>query len=465
MSQFRRLCILKGIYPVQPKNAKKIANGDSTHRAFYLRKDITHLSHEPLLNKFREFSIYTRKLNRIRTQQRWLDVKRFQETQPEYSLDHLVKERYPSFADALRDLDDALCMIFLFAKLPQTEDRPTKASRTIPLSSSSGAFLEMSEENCSQICSKLADEFMFYVIESKCLKKCFISIKGIYYQAEIQGIPITWVAPHSFPQVPSAEVDFRVMHTFLEFYATLLGFVNFRLFKSLSLVYPPEPVDTEALGQTDSSLSLLKPVFMEGICVPVELDQQNLLFDGLTFFISREVPRTPFEFVIRAFGGSIAWDGCGSSKTESDSGIHFHVMDRPNLPDSIAIGRAYVQPQFVFDCINAGKILDALDYAPGKELPPHLSPFVDASQENAVERREEKDEEEEENDEIEHGIGARPSNNEVMEELKENSESETESASTAAAVKAKQEKERKAMAISMLPKKHRDLLSKSRSQQ
>ena len=30
--------------------------------------------------------------------------------------------RYPSFVDALRDLDDCLCMIFLFANFPQHRD-------------------------------------------------------------------------------------------------------------------------------------------------------------------------------------------------------------------------------------------------------------------------------------------------------------------------------------------------------
>jgi len=34
---------------------------------------------------------------------------------PKYSLATVIKDRYPTFIDALRDLDDALCLIALFA--------------------------------------------------------------------------------------------------------------------------------------------------------------------------------------------------------------------------------------------------------------------------------------------------------------------------------------------------------------
>lgn len=55
----RRLCILKGIYPHEPKHKKKVNKGSTAARTFYLLKDIKFLLHEPIVNKFREYKVIT----------------------------------------------------------------------------------------------------------------------------------------------------------------------------------------------------------------------------------------------------------------------------------------------------------------------------------------------------------------------------------------------------------------------
>lgn len=53
----RRLSILKGIYPVEPKNKKKVNKGSTANRTFYYVKDINFLANEPIIRKFRDFKV------------------------------------------------------------------------------------------------------------------------------------------------------------------------------------------------------------------------------------------------------------------------------------------------------------------------------------------------------------------------------------------------------------------------
>ena len=376
---------------------------------------------------------------------------------PRLRLDHIIKERYPTFVDALRDLDDALSMLFLFANLPSTENVPHKVIAK---------------------CQRLTLEFEHYLIRTHALRKTFLSIKGIYYQATIQGQDILWLVPYRFVQRTGADVDFRIMATFVDFYTTLLSFVNFRLYTSIGLVYPPrldakseeqgaelsafrlegqgegeetetaEIMDTErhakAQAEADRLLSLPAPeaeladgetmvetVAEDGEPAAVDEQQESTtldqftsldpnadtllqpsltadvqtaanLFEPFTFFLSRETPRHPLEFLLKAFGCKrVGWDTSlgepGAYCAEDDTRVTHQIVDRPDIAlpsppptdgededteyvarkSNVRVpGRTYIQPQWVWDSVNAGQLQRPDLYAPSADLPPHLSPWV-----------------------------------------------------------------------------------------
>ncbi|ORY55520.1 Pescadillo N-terminus-domain-containing protein [Pseudomassariella vexata] len=459
LPDFRRLCIWKGIFPREPNNRKKANKSSTASTTFYYAKDIQYLLHEPLLQKFRDQKVLEKKISRALGRGDVGDASRLERNaarpektgRPPYTLDHLIRERYPTFVDALRDLDDALSMLFLFANLPSTSSVPAKMIAK---------------------CERLCLEFQHYLIVSKSLRKSFLSIKGIYYQATIQGEDILWLVPYKFNQRVVGDIDFRIMGTFVQFYMTLLKFVNFRLYNSVGLVYPPkfdqtrdesaaelaaftlegthtvmtdtpkqltsgesdqapDPATQEAVNklikkmkETDvdgedkagtaddadkedeptDAIDKFEPSAPGGDILPQPTDtgsDTGTLFANCTFFLNRETPRQPLEFILRAFGCKrIGWDavlGDGAYTTnEQDPSITHQIVDRPiiqaameedgNAEDNQTSqklasnqripGRIYVQPQWVWDSANDEELKRPDLYAPGAQLPPHLSPFV-----------------------------------------------------------------------------------------
>jgi len=483
LKDFRRLCILKGVFPREPRNRKRAQKGnDSRVKTLYYEKDIRFLLHEPIVWKFREFKVFLRKLKKAQEKRNWETVERLKANKPKYTLDHIVKERYPTFIDAIRDLEDCLCLCFLYATFPKTARTP----------------VEMVD-----LCKRLTIEFMHFVIEARALRKVFCSIKGYYFQADIKGQTVTWIVPHSFCHQNPASVDMKLMSIFVEFYTTMLGFVNFRLYNSLNLTYPPKlpGLDSSEKDGQDGVFALNQSLHrtvlpdevpeldhipisddndaIEAARVEAEaVEAQTKLFSGLKFFLGREVPREPLVFMIRSMGGEVSWCSTaapGATYAEEDDRVTHQISDRETIPNK-KLGRFYVQPQWIFDSINRRKKLNEKDYALGETLPPHLSPFIAErrvgdyippeekalAQEDKEEQEEEEDEEEEEEedeDEDEEVEDDEEGEEEEDEEEKGESEVKEGKRKTVDKVEAKKQEETEEFRLRemMIPRKHRGL--------
>ena len=232
---------------------------------------------------------------------------------------------------------------------------------------------------------RLWNEFEVYLMASHAIKKCFLSVKGIYYQAEIKGQQVTWLVPYQFTQHLPVDVDYSIMTTFLEFYHTLLRFINFKLYQELGMPYPPNlgfSIDTLVAAAVPKPEFVFDPLFSSDPDLQqIEKQQKERealkqLFKGAVFLLGRETPRYSLELIIRSCGGRV---------TEEDGEFVTHqIIDRPLSNATANQTREYVQPQWIYDCLNFCFLLPMAQYRPGVQLPPHLSPFVDTRTEGYV---------------------------------------------------------------------------------
>ena len=356
LADFRRMCILKGVYPRQP--ARMLKGADKT---YYHIKDINLLQRDPIKDSIYTKESVDKKARKLVNRGDKARARKMEKSVADMDLSHIVRERYPTFASALEDLDDCLSMLALFAVLPADSAR----------------FIDPQTVKDS---SKLYDDFLLYVTSTNSLRKVFASIKGFYFQAEISGVAITWLQPHRFSPTLPAEVDYRVLVTFAQWYRTLQRFVNFKLFGTEGWHYPPvAPVVARQGTTVGTNFALMK-------LNTKKITTSTGLFKPFKFFVARECQFLPLALVIRAAGGALVWADDEHKSTPDSEGVTHVVVDRPTeatMPD-----REYIQPQWVFDCFNEQIVLPVAEYATGvAQLPPHLSPFVQEGENDYIPQR------------------------------------------------------------------------------
>merc|ERR1711865_836563 len=309
LPDFRRLCILKGVYPREPS---KKAHGKD--KVYYYAKDILWLSHERVLGTFRELKTFLKKFKKAVAKGDVMAAQKLEQFKPRYSLNHIVRERYPTFTDALRDMDDALCMVQLFSTMS-------------------------------------SDDKLFRARVSNCQK------------------------------------------LFQEFYEVLLQFINCKLYHEAALEYPPKLASVWEPDTKDGAMAALGRLAAKDEAADMELEQAategSKLFEECVFYLSREVPCESLVFVITSFGGQVFWGDHPVLNHAANTNITHHVVDRPKLQGTAVENREYVQPQWIYDCINNNTLVPTFEYQIGHELPAHLSPFVDNDAEGYMPQRQE----------------------------------------------------------------------------
>ncbi|CAJ1016283.1 Pescadillo N-terminus/BRCA1 C Terminus (BRCT) domain/BRCT domain, a BRCA1 C-terminus domain containing protein, putative [Leishmania lindenbergi] len=397
--QFRRLCILKGVYPRALTRSKQKQSGNE--KQYYLAREIKWLVRDHIAEKMMTYRAWEKKVKRAEAMGRADDLKALQSSRvkPRHSLVATIKERYPYFIDAIRDVDDAMSMIHMYAFLSPE----IKSESTIEIHHSLTSGLS---EKAKEMCHR----WNRYIARAHVLTKGFISIKGYYYEAIIKGERVRWLCPHEYAHRFPPGIQQYVMLSFLEFYLEMMKFVLFKLESDLArdeadrLAIEDEEGLTRANAEdfaSGAALAVLdvganqaqakvKEAESKRSLMEEELLKVRELFRGLTFYISREVPAKHFALIINACGGRVATDYVASNITHV-------VVDRPALPpgwqqhDQLE----YVQPQYIFDCLNARQMLPVTGYRIGEDLPPHVSPFsvsiTNSAEDNAAVEQVKKD--------------------------------------------------------------------------
>ena len=384
---FRRLCILKGIYPRAIGKSKQKESGNE--KQYYLAREIKWLVRDQIAGKMYDYKAWEKRVRRANAMQKAQDLKvlHSEKVKPKYSLIATIKERYPFFADAVRDMDDALSIVSLYAFLsPEVRSNSTiEFHHSLPSGLHDKAVA-------------LVKQWNGFVAKSQTLTKAFISIKGYYFEALVKGERVRWLAPHEYASKFPSGVQQYILITFLEFYLELVRFVLFKLEHDLN-----KEVE-ERIRIEDEGAEVNAENFAVGVVLPgqqiqgaaavqqaqqstklqgaeKELDRVRRLFAGFVFYVSREVPLKHIELIVSASGGRIA--------TEFTPSVTHFVVDRPQLPQGFKkeTNVEYVQPQYVFDCLNARVVLPVAGYRIGEDLPPHVSPFTVAINPNAEDTR------------------------------------------------------------------------------
>lgn len=344
INEFNIMCIYSSIYPVIVQNKKQQL--DRADDFYYTIDDIKEVAVSACYKTFKASKKREIKRETFIKEGMVERAKKLKGIQ--MKLIPIIQRKYNSFGESMCDLGNTL------------------------------TFLNVAKTHKIQGDYSVLDEFKKFVDENFLLKYAFLSRRGIFSQIDIEDKIVVWKEPYKITD----DVDLDLSKKKIEktedtqlMYDYANGFVDFEK-------------DATDLGQGNFLENDEKEVVEDKgyyylfhaipvLCMHVKLllhkmktmdlkSKRKKYFDKMVFEIRNNTVEDKMEQIIMKLGGTV--------QTEAFENIEKLVVICEDV-EIVEEGKVYVQPQYVFDCLNSDKKLDVENYLVGKKLPPHASPF------------------------------------------------------------------------------------------
>lgn len=333
---FDRLCVLNGIYPVvsDSKHSYDVQDG-----WYYKIDDVKKLYYSNGYNVLNQnFKKELKRAKFIKGE----NVERVNRiVDEEMNFVEIVKSKFPSFGSSLEDLGNSIKNLYLIKVLDIDNDKWDA--------------------------KKYLTSFENFLIDRGLISAAFLSKKGMYFSFNCEKIIIMWFVPYpGYNLADFVEEKQDIPEKRKNIDLDFMEFGNFTDGESDS------SQDLDVNDDSKMDISLLKyglPLYCMhlNLCIfklekILSNHKKNTFFENITFHIVTKSIYDQIRLVIECCGGIIEdYDNAEIIITE--------VVTDANYKKS------YVQPQYIFDCLNQSKKLIVDDYIVGKTCPAHKSPF------------------------------------------------------------------------------------------
>ncbi|TBU14034.1 ribosomal biogenesis protein [Ordospora colligata] len=345
--EFDRLVTLCGVHPYIPKNRQKVDEENGFYYKVYDANKLIHSHVYKTMMKNKSIESIKKRYEGTGFEYKIANLR-----YKEYNYVDLIKDKYKTFAESVDGLNVTMSNLYLARMLGLYKDS-----------------------------DNVIKNFEDFVIAKRLLECSFMSKSGIYNQISIGKIRVTWFVPYpgaSLQEIIEEKKDiprgFRWKElTFLDFVSSSDDESSSSESEMEEIVNDDSKIDISLLSY---SLPLLDMHFklvlykLGKLHEPCSVDHSKIvatdkagIFSGILFWIDIVAVGECLRLIVPCLGGKVVG---------RDEKADVCVCESA---DEVNEGVIYVQPQYVFDCLNRKEKLDHIEYCVGKVLPKHVSPF------------------------------------------------------------------------------------------